>query len=58
MQPNPHAPNLVVVPRQPELPPRIDSAQLLRGHRTLEIEHGEACYTLRLTRDNKLILTK
>ncbi|MBW7903893.1 MAG: hemin uptake protein HemP [Rhodocyclaceae bacterium] len=40
------------------LPPRIDSNQLLRGHRTVEIEHGEQRYTLRVTKDNKLILTK
>lgn len=58
MQPNPSPPALLVVPVQPELPPRIDSTQLLRGHRTVEIEHGEQRYTLRVTRDNKLILTK
>ncbi|MBI2306354.1 MAG: hemin uptake protein HemP [Rhodocyclales bacterium] len=58
MQPNPSPPALLVVPVRPELPPRIDSTQLLRGHRTVEIEHGEQRYTLRVTRDNKLILTK
>lgn len=40
------------------LPPRIDSNQLLRGHRTIEIAHGQNSYTLRVTKDNKLILTK
>ncbi|MFC5300772.1 hemin uptake protein HemP [Azospira restricta] len=58
MQTNPTAPTLVVVPVQPELPPRVDSSQLLRGRRTVEIEHGEQTYTLRVTKDNKLILTK
>jgi len=58
MQPNPPPPTLVVVPVQPGLPPSVDSAQLLRGHRTVEIEHGTQRYTLRVTKDNKLILTK
>ncbi|HEX5801849.1 MAG TPA: hemin uptake protein HemP [Azospira sp.] len=58
MPPTPNHPTLVVVPLQPELPPRVDSGQLLRGHRTVEIEHGKERYTLRLTKDNKLILTK
>jgi hemin uptake protein HemP len=51
-------PTLVVVSIKPHLPPRISSAQLLRGQRTVNIEHGGQHYTLRLTRDNKLILTK
>jgi len=58
MPPNQNKPTLVVVSVQPELPPRIESAQLLRGQRTVEIEHGEQRYTLRVTKDNKLILTK
>lgn len=58
MQADPNSPTLVVVPVQPELPPRVDSRQLLRGHKTVEIEHGDQRYTLRLTKDNKLILTK
>ncbi len=52
------APTLIVVAVKPHLPPRINSAQLLRGQRTVEIEHGNQHYTLRVTRDNKLILTK
>lgn len=52
------SPNLVVVSVEPHLPPRIDSAQLLRGQRTVAIKHHDQHYTLRLTRDNKLILTK
>lgn len=58
MPPNPNKPTLVVVSVQPDLPPRIESGQLLRGQRTVEIEHGEQRYTLRVTKDNKLILTK
>lgn len=58
MQPDPTSPTLVVVPVQPSLPPRVSSAQLLRGQRTVEIEHGGQRYTLRVTKDDKLILTK
>ncbi|MCP5268822.1 MAG: hemin uptake protein HemP [Zoogloeaceae bacterium] len=58
MVPNPHSANLVVVSVQPQLPPRVNSDQLFRGQKTLEIEHGEQRYTLRVTKDNKLILTK
>ena len=58
MVPNPHSSNLVVVSVQPQLPPRVNSDQLFRGQKTVEIEHGEQRYTLRLTKDNKLILTK
>lgn len=38
--------------------PRIDSQQLLRGTLAVEIEHAGQCYLLRVTRENKLILTK
>ncbi|WP_374278001.1 hemin uptake protein HemP [Azonexus sp.] len=38
--------------------PRIDSQQLLRGTSAVEIEHAGQCYLLRVTRENKLILTK
>jgi hemin uptake protein HemP len=38
--------------------PRVRSGDLLRGHKRLVIEHGEASYTLLLTRNGKLILTK
>jgi hemin uptake protein HemP len=55
---NPKAPTLVVVSVEPHSPPRVSSAQLLRGQRTVAIEHGDQHYTLRLTRENKLILTK
>jgi hemin uptake protein HemP len=39
-------------------PPRLNSTQLLRGGRRVVIEHGEARYTLLLTRNDKLILVK
>lgn len=58
MTPNQQTPPLAVAPLPPELPPRVSSSQLLRGQRTVEIDHGEQRYTLRVTRDNKLILTK
>jgi hemin uptake protein HemP len=41
-----------------ELPLRIESSDLLRGQKTVEIEHGKQRYTLRVTKDDKLILTK
>lgn len=46
------------VPQQAEAIPRIDSQQLLCGQRTIEIDHYGQRYTLRVTRENKLILTK
>ncbi len=39
-------------------PNRVRSDSLLRGERRLIIEHAGACYTLLLTRNDKLILTK
>ncbi|MDD2885572.1 MAG: hemin uptake protein HemP [Dechloromonas sp.] len=38
--------------------PRLSSQALLQGANTVEIEHAGQCYLLRVTRDNKLILTK
>lgn len=43
--------------RQTE-PPRVRSRDLLRGSRSILIEHGADRYCLRMTRNNKLILTK
>ena len=50
-------------PREPAVAPahsrpRVDSHQLLRGGQVLEIQHGGQSYLLRVTRENKLILTK
>jgi len=39
-------------------PQRVRSEALLRGGRRLIIDHGGASYTLLLTRNGKLILTK
>jgi len=38
--------------------PRVDSEELLRGAPAVEIEHAGQRYLLRVTRENKLILTK
>jgi hemin uptake protein HemP len=45
--------------RPAELEPRrLSSRDLLRGDRRIVIEHGDARYTLLLTRNDKLILVK
>lgn len=36
----------------------IDSTQLLQGARAVDIDHAGQRYVLRITRENKLILTK
>ncbi len=38
--------------------PVFDSARLLQGGREVLIRHGDECYRLRHTRNDKLILTK
>jgi hemin uptake protein HemP len=38
--------------------PRVDSEKILQGANTVEIEHAGQRYLLRVTRENKLILTK
>jgi hemin uptake protein HemP len=38
--------------------PRVDSEKILQGAQTVEIEHAGQRYLLRVTRENKLILTK
>ncbi len=58
MPPSPHEQALPDVPPPSEMPSRLDSTQIFRGQKTVEIEHGEQRYTLRVTKDNKLILTK
>ncbi|HOI51976.1 hemin uptake protein HemP [Azonexus caeni] len=37
---------------------RLESGEILRGANTVEIEHAGQRYLLRVTRENKLILTK
>ncbi len=39
-------------------PPRVHSRELLRGTNLILIEHAGDRYYLRMTRNNKLILTK
>lgn len=36
----------------------VTSEDLMEGDRLLNIRHGDALYTLRLTRQGKLLLTK
>lgn len=43
---------------QPVEPPVFDSVQLLGGRKQIAILHGGETYSLRLTRNGKLILTK
>jgi hemin uptake protein HemP len=38
--------------------PVFDSVRLLQGGREILIRHGDECYRLRHTRNDKLILTK
>jgi hemin uptake protein HemP len=47
-------------PSPPGAPPLIelDSLQLLRGQREVQIRHGNETYRLRCTRNDRLILTK
>jgi len=41
-----------------EQPPKLPSHALMRGLRKIIIDHEGTEYTLRLTRQNKLLLTK
>lgn len=61
--PNPKAPSTdrAAAHGNDSMPPRsasVDSHQLLRGRRELVIDHSGQQYRLRLTRNDKLILTK
>ena len=57
MNPATSTPRPVPAPQSTERP-CIDSKTLLRGTTALEIEHAGHRYVLRITRENKLILTK
>lgn len=53
------------LPPSPSLPlastanhPRLVSEEILKGNTVVEIEHAGQRYLLRVTRENKLILTK
>lgn len=58
MNPSPKA--LPVPPATASTPARqrVESEQILRGSNAVEIEHAGQRYLLRVTRENKLILTK
>lgn len=58
MNPQPTSPERSSPPEKTENRPRIDSEKILGGATTIEIEHAGQCYLLRVTRENKLILTK
>ena len=57
VQPNPTGPDRSQASAGME-PQRVRSEALLRGGRRLIIDHAGASYTLLLTRNGKLILTK
>ncbi|WP_295541807.1 hemin uptake protein HemP [uncultured Thiohalocapsa sp.] len=45
--------------RTAQIPPRrLTSDELMQGERRIVIEHGDARYTLLVTRNDKLILVK
>jgi hemin uptake protein HemP len=45
-------------PARGNSPPRVDAHELLGASRQVTINHAGADYTLRITRNGKLILTK
>lgn len=51
-------PVLAKKPDPHENVPCIKSTELMRNQRMIAIDHGGQRYTLRITRENKLILTK
>jgi hemin uptake protein HemP len=53
-----HAPSLQDPRTRAIAPPEVESVRLLQGQRELLIRHGNECYRLRHTRNDKLILTK
>lgn len=51
-------PVITLTPGENGQPPLVSSGQLFQAQNTLRIEHDGNCYLLRITRENKLILTK
>lgn len=47
-----------VQPGEPPTEPTLPSSRLLRGRKSIQIEHNGALYQLRATKFGKLILTK
>lgn len=58
MNPQPPSPEPAPLTEKPENRRRIDSNTIFAGATTVEIEHAGQRYLLRVTRENKLILTK
>lgn len=58
MNPQPKSPHACPPAENTAERPRVDSEQLFRGAPAVEIEHAGQRYLLRVTRENKLILTK
>lgn len=52
-----HTPNPAPPPAAPARPARLNSQDLLREAKAVEIEHDGKIYELRVTRLGKLILT-
>ena len=50
--------NVTLMPGENGQPPQISTEQLFQDQNTLRIAHEGSVYLLRLTRENKLILTK
>lgn len=51
-------PVITLTPGEDGQPPLISTQQLFQDQNTLRIAHEGKCYLLRITRENKLILTK
>ena len=51
-------PAITLTPGENGLPPLINTQQLFQDQNTLRIAHEGNLYLLRITRENKLILTK
>lgn len=51
-------PILTLTPGENGQPPLINTQQLFQDQNTLRIAHEGSFYLLRITRENKLILTK
>ena len=46
------------ISRKPDTPIRLQSEQLMQGAQKVVIVHDDSEYTLQVTRQNKLLLTK
>jgi hemin uptake protein HemP len=51
-------PAIALKPGENGQPPLISTEQLFQGQNTVRIAHEGSFYLLRITRENKLILTK